>query len=83
MQMFQGVFSLRVSAVLDRVNMTIWKGTTIEKTISRFIPLDSRLLTRVRYPAAHRAAQQDQEHAGDGDDQTVEEAGQEVHLDDA
>ena len=49
MQMFQGVFSLRVSAVLDRVNMTIWKGTTMEKTISRFIPLDSRLCTRVRY----------------------------------
>ena len=49
MQMFQGVLSLRVSAVLDRVNMTIWKGTTIEKTISRFIPLDRTLWTRVRY----------------------------------
>ena len=49
MQMFQGVFSLRVSAVLDRVNMTIWKGTTIEKTMSRFMNLLSLLFTRVRY----------------------------------
>ena len=49
MQMFQGVFSLRVSAVLDRVNMTIWKGTTIEKMMSRFMNLLSLLFTRVRY----------------------------------
>ena len=49
MQMFQGVFSLRVSAVLERVNMTIWKGTTIENTMSRFINLLSLLFTRVRY----------------------------------
>ena len=49
MQMFQGVFRLRVSAVLDRVNMTIWKGTTMEKTMSRFMNLLSLLFTRVRY----------------------------------
>jgi hypothetical protein len=30
--MVQGVFSFRESAVLDRVNMTIWKGTTMENT---------------------------------------------------
>ena len=49
MQMFHGVFSLRVSAGLDRVNMTIWNGTTMEKTMSRFMNLLSLLLTRVRY----------------------------------
>ena len=32
MGMVQGVFSFRVSAVLLRVNMTIWKGTTMENT---------------------------------------------------
>jgi hypothetical protein len=31
-QMFQGVFSLSMSAVEDRVNMTIWKGTTMDST---------------------------------------------------
>ena len=30
--MVKGVFSFRVSAVLDRVNMTIWKGITMENT---------------------------------------------------
>ena len=49
MQMFHGVFRLSWSAVLDRVNMTIWKGTTMENTISRFINLLSLLFTRVRY----------------------------------
>ena len=49
MQMFQGVFSFRVSAVLERVNITIWKGTTMENTISRFMNLLSLLFTRVRY----------------------------------
>ena len=29
--------------------MTIWKGTTIEKTMSRFMNLLSLLFTRVRY----------------------------------
>ena len=32
MGMVQGVLSLRVSAVFDSVNITIWNGTTIEKT---------------------------------------------------
>ena len=32
MGMVHGVLSFRVSAVLERVNMTIWNGTTIEKT---------------------------------------------------
>ena len=49
MQMFHGVFRLSWSAVLDRVNMTIWKGTTMENTISRFMNLLSLLFTRVRY----------------------------------
>ena len=31
MGMVNGVLSFRVSAVLESVNMTIWKGTTIEK----------------------------------------------------
>ena len=31
MGMVNGVFSLRTSAVLDSVNMTIWKGTTMLK----------------------------------------------------
>mgnify|MGYP006981096776 CR=1 FL=1 len=83
MQMFQGVFSLRVSAVLDRVNMTIWKGTTMEKTMSRFMNLLSLLFTRVRYQPGHRAAQQDEGHAGHGDDEAVAKAGQKAHLGDA
>jgi hypothetical protein len=32
MGIVNGVFSRRLSAVLDSVNITIWKGTTIEKT---------------------------------------------------
>jgi hypothetical protein len=34
-QMFHGVLSFRRSAVWERVNITIWKGTTMEKTHSR------------------------------------------------
>ena len=49
MQMFQGLFSFSRSAVLDKVNMTIWKGTTMENTISKFMNLLSLLFTRVRY----------------------------------
>ena len=45
----QGVLSLSVSAVFASVNMTIWKGTTMENTISRFMNLLSLLFTRVRY----------------------------------
>ena len=32
MGMVQGVLSFSISAVPERVNMTIWKGTTMEKT---------------------------------------------------
>ena len=32
MGMVQGVLSFSLSAVLDRVYITIWKGTTMEKT---------------------------------------------------
>ena len=34
-------------------------------------------------PAGHGAAQQDEGHAGHGDDEAVAEAGQEAHLGDA
>src|SRR5699024_5070774 len=45
--------------------------------------LGQDVVNACQIPAAHGAAQQDQKDAGDGDDQAVQEAGQEVHLDDA
>ena len=43
----QGVPSLSRSVTRDRVNMTIWKGTTMENTQSRYKNLVARLFTRV------------------------------------
>ena len=40
-----------LSAREDRVNMTIWKGTTMEKAHSRYSPLVTQLLTLVIYQA--------------------------------
>ena len=51
MQMLNGVFRLRMSAVLESVNMTIWNGTTMENAHSRYISLDTVELTRVMYQA--------------------------------
>ena len=39
--------SLSRSVTRDRVNMTIWKGTTMENTQSRYKNLVARLFTRV------------------------------------
>ena len=47
--MLNGVLSFSVSAVLERVNITIWNGTTIENTQSRYIALEIMELTRVMY----------------------------------
>ena len=47
--MLNGVLSLSVSAVLERVNITIWNGTTIENTQSRYIALEIMELTRGMY----------------------------------
>ena len=49
MQMLNGLFSRSVSAVLERVNMTIWNGTTIENAHSRYISLETLEVTRVMY----------------------------------
>lgn len=50
--MVQGVFRWRVLAVLDRVNMTIWKGTTMENTHRKYSALQNREFTRAIYQAA-------------------------------
>ena len=47
--MLNGVLSFSVSAVLERVNITIWNGTTIEKTHSKYIALEIAEVTRVMY----------------------------------
>ena len=47
-----GVFSDSVSAVLASVNMTIWNGTTIENTHTRYTMRQNRLFTREMYHAA-------------------------------
>ena len=52
MGMVQGVFRWRVLAVLDRVNMTIWKGTTMENTHRKYSALQNREFTRAIYQAA-------------------------------
>ena len=50
--MVQGVFRRRVSAVLDRVNITIWKGTTMENTQAKYTMRQNRESTRAMYQAA-------------------------------
>ena len=50
--MVQGVFSLSWSAVLDRVNITIWKGTTMENTHRKYSALQKGESTRAMYQAA-------------------------------
>ncbi len=52
MGMVNGVLSFRVSAVLDSVNITIWKGTTIEKMQSVYRILQNLESTRAMYQAA-------------------------------
>ena len=52
MGMVQGVFSFSLSAVLDRVYITIWKGITMEKTHRKYSALQNREFTRAMYQAA-------------------------------
>ena len=49
--MVQGVFNFNLSAVWDRVNITIWNGTTMENANSKYIILLNALFTRVIYHA--------------------------------
>ena len=49
MQMLKGLLRLSVSAVLERVNITIWNGTTMENAQSRYISLETVPVTRVMY----------------------------------
>ena len=47
----QGVLSLVRSATRDRVNITIWKGTTMENTQSRYRIFVNFVFTLVIYQA--------------------------------
>ena len=52
MGMVKGVFRWSWSAVRDRVNMTIWKGTTMENTHRKYSALQNTEFTRAIYHAA-------------------------------
>jgi len=46
-----GVFSFRMFAILERVNITIWNGTTMENRHSMYMVFVSVLVTRLMYQA--------------------------------
>ena len=50
--MVHGVLSFSLSAVLERVNITIWKGTTMENTHRKYSALQKTEFTRAMYQAA-------------------------------
>ncbi len=50
-QILNGVLKPSLSAKPESVNMSIWKGTTMENTKRKYTALQKRLFTRTTYQA--------------------------------